>query len=174
MKLGLLTAILPDMDFKQVIDYCSDVGFQAVEAACWPREPVLRRYAGVTHLEFDEGRKDKLFSDLEYAGKKKVEISALAYYPNPLSPKEDERKKAARHIERLILAASETGIGQVNTFIFPDINAGNIGYKIEQRLGGFEAYGPIMLGLNAPINDLSRGCNASEVYSMAIVTAALA
>lgn len=64
--------------------------------------------------------------------------------------------------------------GQVNTFIFPDINAGNIGYKIAQRLGSFEAYGPIMLGLNAPINDLSRGCNASEVYSMAIVTAALA
>ena len=64
--------------------------------------------------------------------------------------------------------------GQINTFIFPDINAGNIGYKIAQRLGGFEAYGPIMLGLNAPINDLSRGCNASEVYSMAIVTAALA
>lgn len=64
--------------------------------------------------------------------------------------------------------------GSVNTFIFPDINAGNIGYKIAQRLGRFEAYGPIMLGLNAPINDLSRGCNASEVYSMAIVTAALA
>ena len=64
--------------------------------------------------------------------------------------------------------------GSANTFIFPDINAGNIGYKIAQRLGGFDAYGPIMLGLNAPINDLSRGCNASEVYSMAIVTAALA
>ncbi len=64
--------------------------------------------------------------------------------------------------------------GYANTFIFPDINAGNIGYKIAQRLGGFEAYGPILLGLNAPINDLSRGCNASEVYSMAIVTAALA
>ena len=64
--------------------------------------------------------------------------------------------------------------GYANTFIFPDINAGNIGYKIAQRLGGFEAYGPILLGLNAPINDLSRGYNASEVYSMAIVTAALA
>ena len=63
--------------------------------------------------------------------------------------------------------------GHANTFIFPDINAGNIGYKIAQRLGNFEAYGPILLGLNAPINDLSRGCNAQEVYSMAIITAAL-
>ena len=64
--------------------------------------------------------------------------------------------------------------GYANTFIFPDINAGNIGYKIAQRLGGFDAYGPILLGLNAPINDLSRGCNADEVYSMSIITAALA
>ncbi len=64
--------------------------------------------------------------------------------------------------------------GYANTFIFPDINAGNIGYKIAQRLGGFDAYGPILMGLNAPINDLSRGCNGEEVYSMAIITAALA
>jgi phosphate acetyltransferase len=64
--------------------------------------------------------------------------------------------------------------GHANTFIFPDINAGNIGYKIAQRLGNFDAYGPILLGLNASINDLSRGCNALEVYSMAIITAALA
>ena len=64
--------------------------------------------------------------------------------------------------------------GHANTFIFPDINAGNIGYKICQRMGNFDAYGPILQGLNAPINDLSRGCNAQEVYSMAIITAALA
>ena len=63
--------------------------------------------------------------------------------------------------------------GYANTFIFPCIEAGNIGYKIAQRLGGYEAYGPILLGLNAPINDLSRGCNAEEVYKMAIITAAL-
>ena len=64
--------------------------------------------------------------------------------------------------------------GHANTFIFPDINAGNIGYKICQRMGSFDAYGPILQGLNAPINDLSRGCNAQEVYSMAIIPAALA
>ena len=63
--------------------------------------------------------------------------------------------------------------GQANTFIFPDINAGNIGYKIAARLGGFTAIGPILQGLNAPINDLSRGCNAEEVYIMSIVTAAM-
>ena len=63
--------------------------------------------------------------------------------------------------------------GQANTFIFPEIQSGNIGYKIAQRLGGFDAYGPILQGLNAPINDLSRGCNAEEVYTMAIITAGL-
>ncbi|MBQ4382214.1 MAG: phosphate acetyltransferase [Oscillospiraceae bacterium] len=62
--------------------------------------------------------------------------------------------------------------GYANTFIFPLIEAGNIGYKIAQRLGGYEAYGPILQGLNAPINDLSRGCNAEEVYKMALITAA--
>ena len=64
--------------------------------------------------------------------------------------------------------------GHANTFIFPNIDAGNLGYKIAQRMGNFEAYGPILLGLNAQINDLSRGCNAIEVYSMAIITASLA
>ena len=63
--------------------------------------------------------------------------------------------------------------GYANTFVFPLIEAGNIGYKIAQRLGGYAAYGPILLGLNAPINDLSRGCNADEVYLMSIITAAL-
>ncbi|MFV0363300.1 MAG: phosphate acetyltransferase [Suipraeoptans sp.] len=63
--------------------------------------------------------------------------------------------------------------GQANTFIFPDINTGNIAYKMAQRLGGFEAIGPMLRGLNAPINDLSRGCSEDEVYKMAIITAVI-
>ncbi|SDJ74940.1 phosphate acetyltransferase [Salimicrobium halophilum] len=62
--------------------------------------------------------------------------------------------------------------GQANTFIFPSLEAGNIGYKIAQRLGNFDAVGPVLQGLNQPVNDLSRGCNADDVYKLAIITAA--
>ena len=79
----------------------------------------------------------------------------------------------APEVGQLKFPGSEVA-GNANTFIFPDVTAGNIGYKIAARLGGFAAYGPILLGLNAPINDLSRGCNADEVYKMAIITAGLA
>ncbi|UOQ45293.1 phosphate acetyltransferase [Halobacillus salinarum] len=62
--------------------------------------------------------------------------------------------------------------GEANTFIFPSLEAGNIGYKIAQRLGSFDAVGPILQGLNQPVNDLSRGCNSDDVYNLAIITAA--
>ena len=61
--------------------------------------------------------------------------------------------------------------GQSNVFVFPELEAGNIGYKIAQRLGKFEAIGPILQGLNKPVSDLSRGANEEDVYKVAIITA---
>ncbi|MBP5266354.1 MAG: phosphate acetyltransferase [Lachnospiraceae bacterium] len=99
---------------------------------------------------------------------------AKAKYPNlPIDGELQFDASVAPRVARTKCPDSPVA-GHANTFIFPDINAGNIGYKIAQRMGNFEAYGPILLGLNASINDLSRGCNALEVYSMAIITAALA
>ena len=62
--------------------------------------------------------------------------------------------------------------GQATVFVFPELQSGNIGYKIAQRFGGFEAIGPILQGLNKPVSDLSRGCNEEDVYKLSIITAA--
>ncbi len=125
-------------------------------------------------------------------------VAMLSYSTNGSGkgPVVDKMRNATRRLQDMMLdfpvdgelqfdAAVNPSVGQLkfpgspvagyaNTFIFPEITSGNIGYKIAQRMGNFDAYGPILLGLNAPINDLSRGCNALEVYSMAIITAALA
>ena len=120
MTLGLLSAILDTYDFRQVVDLCEDIGFGAMELACWPKGNALRRYAGVTHLDLQKLSPTELEAEIAYAGGKGVDISALCYYPNPLSPDEEERETAIEHLRLLIQTAASTGVGMVNTFIGRD------------------------------------------------------
>lgn len=105
-----------------------------------------------------------------------AEATKLAKEKNPEMAIDGELQFDAALVESVAKkkAPGSEVAGHANVFVFPNIEAGNIGYKIAQRFGGFEAVGPILQGLNAPVNDLSRGCVEDEVYSLAIITAAQA
>ncbi len=122
MKLGLVSAILPDFTFEEVFDYAAKVGFECVEVCCWPKGKALRRYAGVTHIDIDGITREKMDYYLKYAADKGVEISSLAYYPNPLDPNPEASKVAVDHIMALIDVSAEMGVNMVTTFIGKDKN----------------------------------------------------
>ena len=120
MKLGLVSAILPDFTFEEVMDYASEVGFSCVEVCCWPVGKAERRYAGVTHIDIDGITREKMDYYLDYAKKAGVAISSLGYYPNPMDANEEARKVAAEHINALIDVSADMGINMVTTFIGKD------------------------------------------------------
>lgn len=120
MKLGFVSAILPEYSFEQVIDYAAGIGMECVEMMCWPKGRAERRYAGVTHIDAGELTPEKAAEINGYLDKKGIMISALGYYPNPLDPDLEQRAVYIGHIKKCIKAAKTLGISNLNTFIGKD------------------------------------------------------
>lgn len=107
---------------------------------------------------------------------KVIEATRLAKEKAPNLPIDGELQFDAAFVPSVAAkkAPGSEVAGNANVFVFPSLEAGNIGYKMVQRFGGFEAIGPILQGLNKPVNDLSRGCNEEDVYKLTLITAAQA
>jgi sugar phosphate isomerase/epimerase len=120
MKLGFVSAILPDLSLEEVVQFASSEGFACVELMCWPKGKAERRYAGVTHVDvagFTRADADRIRDVMEAAG---VGISALGYYPNPLVPDASEAAVYIDHIKQVIQATKLLGVDLFNTFIGRD------------------------------------------------------
>jgi len=117
MKLGLVSAILPEASFEEMIDIVSENGLDCVEVACWPRGKAERRYAGVCHIDVDTLTDARSEEIIAYCRKKFVEISSLGYYPNTLEEDLTKREIYVNHLYKLIDASKKLGINMVTTFI---------------------------------------------------------
>ncbi len=117
MKLGIVSAIFDQSNFEEMIDIVAENGLDCVEVACWPKGKVERRYSGVSHIDTKNLTSEKAQKILAYCKKKGVEISALAYYPNPLDENLEKRKEVIKHIYSVIDASKLLGINLVTTFI---------------------------------------------------------
>jgi sugar phosphate isomerase/epimerase len=120
MQLGFVSAILPDLPLAEVAKFAGATGFDCVELMCWPVSKAERRYAGVTHVDVTDFTSAKADDVRRVMADAKVAISALGYYPNPLSPDRDESELATSHLRRVIQAAALLGLKTVNTFIGRD------------------------------------------------------
>jgi sugar phosphate isomerase/epimerase len=120
MQLGFVSAILGDLDLDEVLAFAAEEGFGCVEFMCWPMETANRRYAGVTHLdvaELSDAQASRVRDRCQSLG---VSISGLGYYPNPLHPDPEHRRRVVDHLKKVIEAAPRVGVKVVNTFVGRD------------------------------------------------------
>jgi sugar phosphate isomerase/epimerase len=120
MKLGFVSAILPEQSLEQLLSFAAETGYDCVELMCWPVSKAERRYAGVTHLDVTNFQKADAERVRQLSAEKGVAISGLGYYPNPLAADEEESRRAVEHIRAVIRAAALLGVPQVNTFVGRD------------------------------------------------------
>jgi sugar phosphate isomerase/epimerase len=116
MKLGFVSAILPDQSLEQVLAFAAEAGYDCVELMCWPPTKAERRYAGVTHVDVSEFTAADAGRVRQAAARAGVEVSALGYYPNPLSPDAAEAERVQAHLGKVIRAAALLGVGRINSF----------------------------------------------------------
>jgi sugar phosphate isomerase/epimerase len=120
MKLGFVSAILPELSLEEVLHFAAEEGFGAVELMCWPVGKAERRYAGVTHLDVSDFTETQAHAVRQLIDIHGVQISGLGYYPNPLDPDPAHRELVVEHLKKVIRAAPRIGVKVVNTFIGRD------------------------------------------------------
>jgi sugar phosphate isomerase/epimerase len=120
MKLGFVSAILPEVSLEEVLQFSAEERLSCVEIMCWPVGKAERKYAGITHIDvhnFTKGRADELHA---LCARQQVSISGLGYYPNPLDPDPAAAKNATDHLKKVIRAAAMLGLQNVNSFVGRD------------------------------------------------------
>lgn len=142
MKLGFVSAILENYDFYGMIDVAHELGFQCVEAACWPQGKGERRYAGVSHIDAEHLDGETAGRILSYCREKKVEISSLAFYPNTMDGDLEKRERNIEHLKKVILASARLGVNMVTTFIGRDQRK-----TVEENLALFQEIWPPIIHL---------------------------
>jgi sugar phosphate isomerase/epimerase len=120
MKLGFVSAILPDLSLDEVLAFAAAEGFACVELMCWPIGAAERKYAGVTHVDVTDLSASGAAGVLEACARHRVAISGLGYYPNPLDPDPAVSGVAVAHLRRVIDAAAMLGVSTVNSFVGRD------------------------------------------------------
>ena len=120
MHLGFVSAIVPELSVEEVFSLASELSYDCVELMCWPKGKATRRYAGVTHVDVQSLDRKEAQTLQTLSSESGVAISALGYYPNPLSPDPEEAKVSISQIRRMIDAAVLLKLDTVNTFIGRD------------------------------------------------------
>jgi sugar phosphate isomerase/epimerase len=120
MQLGFVSAILPDLSFKEVFNFAETEGYDCVEVMCWPKGKAERRYAGITHIDVAGLTVEGAQTLKNEAEERRIQISGLGYYPNPLTPDLSEAAVYVDHIRQVIRASRLLDVNLVNTFIGRD------------------------------------------------------